>query len=53
MQKIAADNEEHKLPYSLSLSLGSATFDPEKTAFLEQLMQEADQQLYQSKSSIK
>ena len=52
-RKISADNAEHTQQYPLSLSLGSAAFDPEKTAFLEQLMQTAVQALYKNKSSKK
>jgi len=53
IKNTAADNAEHKQPYLLSMSLGAAGFDPQKTAFLEQLMQAADRQLYKSKSSKK
>ena len=53
IKKTAADNAEHTKAYGVSMSLGAAAFDPQKTVFLEQLMQEADQQLYKNKSSKK
>ncbi|MBP9865626.1 MAG: diguanylate cyclase [Candidatus Omnitrophica bacterium] len=52
-RKIAADNAECQRPYTLSLSVGAAAFDPKKKVFLEQLMQAADQRLYTDKSSRK
>jgi diguanylate cyclase (GGDEF)-like protein/PAS domain S-box-containing protein len=50
VKKMEADNAEHPQAYRLSMSLGVAAFDSQKTAFLEQLMQTADRQLYKNKS---
>jgi diguanylate cyclase (GGDEF)-like protein len=44
-------NEREKLPYTLSLSVGSAPFDPAHPISLEELMARADQALYEHKRS--
>jgi two-component system cell cycle response regulator len=44
-------NEQEKLPYTLSLSVGSAPFDPLHPISLEELMARADQALYEHKRS--
>jgi diguanylate cyclase (GGDEF)-like protein len=42
-------NRREKLPYLLSLSIGYAHFDSQNTVFLEQLIAQADQKLYEQK----
>ena len=44
-------NEQEKLPYTLSMSVGSAPFDPAHPISLEELMARADQALYEHKRS--
>lgn len=52
-QKLEESQKGKDLPYSLSISLGFAAYDPEKIVFLEQLMDQADENLYKNKSEKK
>jgi diguanylate cyclase (GGDEF)-like protein len=49
MTALAADNARAARPYSLSLSIGTARFDPFARVPIDQLMAEADVQLYEEK----
>lgn len=54
MQKnIIAYRNAHKRPFTLSLSIGSSIFDPTCPTTMEQLYQQADQSLYQSKRALR
>lgn len=48
-QELAARNDPSKRPYSLSLSIGGAVFDPKRPATLSTLMAEADADMYERK----
>lgn len=52
-KNIATFRNEKKRVYSLSLSIGSAIFDPSSPSTLEKLYKEADQSLYQSKRALR
>ena len=49
MSALAADNARAARPYSLSLSMGTARFDPFARVPIDQLMAEADVKLYEEK----
>ena len=47
--RVAAFNREATRPFTLSLSLGIATWDPRQPGSLEQLIERADQAMYEEK----
>ena len=48
-QKIAESNQNPSRPYTLSLSIGAATYDPNHPTDLNTLLAEADKQMYLAK----
>lgn len=52
-QNIAGANRTLSRPYTLSLSIGTATFDPSFPGGLDELLVEADNQMYVSKKEKK
>lgn len=48
-QNVAAHNREHPRPYALALSVGVGRFDPGRCPTVEQLLSEADRELYAQK----
>ena len=49
MAAVAATNQQTQRPYALSLSLGVVTCDVESGATLDQMIEQADQRMYQAK----
>ena len=52
-EKIAARNSRPGQEYSISFSLGTARYDPDKTCTLAELLTSADKKMYQDKSARK
>jgi GGDEF domain-containing protein len=44
-------NNDGELPFTLSLSVGSARFDPHDPQTIDELLEEADRAMYQQKSA--
>jgi diguanylate cyclase (GGDEF)-like protein len=43
-------NKKDQRPFTLALSIGSTTFDPEDPSSIEQLMDRADRSMYEDKA---
>mgnify|MGYP001605582465 CR=1 FL=1 len=52
-ENLKKSNQGKNIPAKLSLSVGAAYFDPEKSSTLEDLIAQADQAMYQSKRNRK
>jgi len=52
-KQIDAFNEENRMPYSLSMSIGTAVYEPEKPCSLDELMAQADELMYEQKQKKK
>jgi GGDEF domain-containing protein len=48
-ESIDRNNAEATRPYKLSISVGISRFDPERCQTIQQLLEEADQELYARK----